>query len=81
METLCMAEKTLVAKLVANGIQNKEAEVRIGSALGPVVSFLAGFASFPAFSDESFLSPQAWLIFKVGFISQDLLPWLFRGKW
>ncbi|XP_063784951.1 peroxisome proliferator-activated receptor alpha [Pseudophryne corroboree] len=29
METLCMAEKTLVAKLVANGIQNKEAEVRI----------------------------------------------------
>nr|XP_033809186.1 peroxisome proliferator-activated receptor alpha [Geotrypetes seraphini] len=28
METLCMAEKTLVAKLVANGIQNKEAEVR-----------------------------------------------------
>uniref|UniRef100_A0A8C7E4I5 Peroxisome proliferator-activated receptor alpha n=1 Tax=Naja naja TaxID=35670 RepID=A0A8C7E4I5_NAJNA len=29
MDTLCMAEKTLVAKLVANGIQNKEAEVRI----------------------------------------------------
>nr|XP_058164917.1 peroxisome proliferator-activated receptor alpha isoform X3 [Dasypus novemcinctus] len=29
METLCMAEKTLVAKMVANGIQNKEAEVRI----------------------------------------------------
>lgn len=29
METLCMAEKTLVAKLVADGIQNKEAEVRI----------------------------------------------------
>nr|DBA30453.1 TPA: hypothetical protein GDO54_006424 [Pyxicephalus adspersus] len=29
METLCMAEKTLVAKLVANGIQNKVAEVRI----------------------------------------------------
>ncbi|NXX88293.1 PPARA protein, partial [Centropus bengalensis] len=29
MNTLCMAEKTLVAKLVANGIQNKEAEVRI----------------------------------------------------
>ncbi|XP_029455907.1 peroxisome proliferator-activated receptor alpha isoform X2 [Rhinatrema bivittatum] len=29
METLCMAEKTLVAKLVANGIQNKKAEVRI----------------------------------------------------
>lgn len=29
METLCMAERTLVAKLVANGIQNKEAEVRI----------------------------------------------------
>ncbi|NXS43699.1 PPARA protein, partial [Balaeniceps rex] len=29
MDTLCMAEKTLVAKLAANGIQNKEAEVRI----------------------------------------------------
>ncbi|KGL76397.1 Peroxisome proliferator-activated receptor alpha, partial [Tinamus guttatus] len=29
MDTLCMAEKTLVAKMVANGIQNKEAEVRI----------------------------------------------------
>ncbi|XP_042120902.1 peroxisome proliferator-activated receptor alpha [Peromyscus maniculatus bairdii] len=29
METLCMAEKTLVAKMVANGIQNKEAGVRI----------------------------------------------------
>ncbi|XP_017904393.1 PREDICTED: peroxisome proliferator-activated receptor alpha isoform X1 [Capra hircus] len=29
METLCTAEKTLVAKLVANGVQNKEAEVRI----------------------------------------------------
>ncbi|XP_040843395.1 peroxisome proliferator-activated receptor alpha [Ochotona curzoniae] len=29
METLCMAEKTLVAKMVANGVQNKEAEVRI----------------------------------------------------
>ncbi|XP_043944030.1 peroxisome proliferator-activated receptor alpha isoform X1 [Protopterus annectens] len=29
METLQLAEKTLVAKMVANGIQNKEAEVRI----------------------------------------------------
>ncbi|RXM35503.1 Peroxisome proliferator-activated receptor alpha [Acipenser ruthenus] len=29
METLRLAEKTLVAKMVANGIQNKEAEVRI----------------------------------------------------
>ncbi|XP_028660513.2 peroxisome proliferator-activated receptor alpha-like [Erpetoichthys calabaricus] len=29
MDTLRLAEKTLVAKMVANGIQNKEAEVRI----------------------------------------------------
>ncbi|XP_012590550.1 PREDICTED: peroxisome proliferator-activated receptor alpha [Condylura cristata] len=29
METLCTAEKTLVAELVADGVQNKEAEVRI----------------------------------------------------
>ncbi|XP_012881199.1 PREDICTED: peroxisome proliferator-activated receptor alpha isoform X2 [Dipodomys ordii] len=29
METLCMAEKTLVAKMLANGIQNKEVGVRI----------------------------------------------------
>ncbi|EDL04428.1 peroxisome proliferator activated receptor alpha, isoform CRA_b, partial [Mus musculus] len=28
METLCMAEKTLVAKMVANGVEDKEAEVR-----------------------------------------------------
>ncbi|KAM9312758.1 peroxisome proliferator-activated receptor alpha [Gastrophryne carolinensis] len=29
METLCVAEKTLVPQMVVNGIQNKEAEVRV----------------------------------------------------
>ncbi|KAM4676942.1 peroxisome proliferator-activated receptor alpha [Discoglossus pictus] len=56
METLCMAEKTLVAKLVANGIQNKEAEVRIFHCCQctsvETVTELTEFAkSIPGFTD------------------------------
>ncbi|CAI9609406.1 unnamed protein product [Staurois parvus] len=56
METLCMAEKTLVAKLVANGIQNKEAEVRIFHCCQctsvETVTELTEFAkSIPVFTD------------------------------